>query len=431
MAEEKATGKISGWIKALFTSLFGLVSGAALMYLTPLVNNVIKPGKPVPNFAQQASGLTVTFNNRSTGGTHGWWDFGDGSALEPYEPEKDTITHTYPRASDYNVKLSLQNLLGEESERTVAVKIIDGAATASLPKIEAFVVQKLSGDNAPATFKIISSVKNAKVIAWDLGDDKITTETTVSPEGKFVTLNEPGYYNLRLVAFNGDQHAERSQQVFVGMGDNTKPTATLKVVYDGVQVEQKADRETIVLGWDPKQQGATCLVSRELPVAPGWTIADVKYEPPSRDLVHGLKLEVTPDRTRVRATAEMLKPKTMLTGKSLPPPHCGVRVDLVLVRRSGPVSRAGDPVSFELTAPGSTMLPLPGPPAGLEVQAKRIALEIRDGTQLIWNSPGLPNAATVAVKNRPMRVTALEQSGQLRVDVVDAAKNVIPVSRPN
>src|SRR5262249_14822377 len=105
MAEEKAPSKVSGWIKALFTSVFGLVSGAALMDLTPLVNNVIKPGKPVPNFAQQASGLTVTFNNRSTGGTHGWWDFGDGSALEPYEPDKDTITHTYPRSGNYNVKL--------------------------------------------------------------------------------------------------------------------------------------------------------------------------------------------------------------------------------------------------------------------------------------------------------------------------------------
>lgn len=429
MAEEKAPSKISGWIKALCTSVFGLVSGAALMYLTPLVNNVIKPGKPVPNFAQQVSGLTVTFNNRSTGGTHGWWDFGDGSALEPYEPEKDTITHTYPSRGPYNVKLSLQNLLGEESERTVALNIIDGGAVANGPTIEAFVVQKLSGDYAPATFKIISSVKNAKLIAWELGDEKITTETTLTPE-KFVMLNEPGYYNLRLVAFNGDQHTEKSQQVFVGMGDNTKPTATLKVIYDGMQVEQKPDRQMIVLDWDPKQQGATCHVTRELAVAPGWTIADVKYEAPSKDLVHGLKLEVTPDRTRVRATAEMLKPKTMLTGKSLPPPHCGVRVDLVLVRRSGPVSRAGDPVAFELTTPGSTMLPLPGPPAGLEVQAKRIALEIRDGTQLIWNNPSLPNGATVAVKNRPMRITALEQSGQLRVDVIDATK-AIPVSRPN
>jgi len=429
MAEEKAPSKISGWIKALFTSVFGLVSGAALMYLTPLVNNVIKPGKPVPNFAQQASGLTVTFNNRSTGGTHGWWDFGDGAALEPYEPDKDTITHSYPRGGAYNVKLSLQNLLGEESERTVAVNILDSLATA--PKIEAFVVQKLSGDNAPATFKIISSVKDAKVVAWDLGDEKITTETTLSPTGKFVTLNEPGYYNLRLLAFNGEQHAEKSQQVFVGMGDSAKPTATLRVVYDGVQIEQKADRQTIVLAWDPKQQGATCPVSRELSAPAGWTIADAKYEPPSKDLVHNLKPELSPDRTRLRISAEMLKPKTMLTGKNVPPPHCGVRVDLVLVRRSGPVSRPGDSVAFELTAPGSTMLPLPPPPAGFEVQAKRIALEIKDGAQVIWNSPGLPTAAQVAMKNHPMRVTAFEQEGQLRLDVVDAAKSVIPVSRPN
>src|SRR5262249_60984450 len=112
-------------------------------------------------------------------------------------------------------------------------------------------------------------------------------------------------------------------------------------------------------------------------------------------LLQGLKLEVRGDGARVRATANMLKPKTMLTGKSLPPPHCGVHVDLVLVRRSGPVSRAGDPVAFELTTPGSTMLPLPGPPAGLEVEAQRLPMERRDGTRLSWTNPRFPNLPAV------------------------------------
>ena len=72
MAEEKPAGKLSGWVKAMLTSVLGIMSGAALMYLTPLVNNVIKPAKPVPNFAQQTNNLTVTFNNRSTGGRPGF-----------------------------------------------------------------------------------------------------------------------------------------------------------------------------------------------------------------------------------------------------------------------------------------------------------------------------------------------------------------------
>src|SRR5438045_1217889 len=85
-SEEQAGGKSGGWFKAILTSIFGLFSGACLMYLSPLVDKVIKPSKPVANFAYQAQGLKVTFQNRSTGGQEGWWDFGDGSALEPFMP---------------------------------------------------------------------------------------------------------------------------------------------------------------------------------------------------------------------------------------------------------------------------------------------------------------------------------------------------------
>ena len=424
MAEEKPPGKLSGWVKAVLTSIFGLVSGAALMYITPLVNNVIKPAKPVPNFAQSASGLTVTFNNRSTGGTQGWWDFGDGSALEPFEPGKDTLSHTYARSGTYNVKLSLQNLLGEESDRTVAVNLENSQA--SPPTIEAFAVIQLNKE-APATFKIISQVKNAKVVAWDLGDNSFKTETNPTTE-KYVTLQESGYFNLRLVAFNGDQVAEKSKQVFVGMSETTKPSATLKVVYDGVQVEKLQKLEIIVLAWDPKQQGATCPVSREWAAPAGWTIADAKYDPPPKDVIRNLTPVASADRTRLKVSGELLKPKNALTSK-VAAPQCAVRVEMTLVRRSAPVSKAVDAVTFDLNTPGTTAMPLPPPPPGFEAQAKRITLEIKDGPKTVWNSPGLPTAAQVAMQNRPMRVTAIEQGSQLRIDVV-APNPALPVSRP-
>lgn len=427
MADENPPSKLSGWIKAAITSVFGVLSGAALMYVTPLVNNVVKPAKPVPNFAQQTSSLTVTFSNRSTGGTQGWWDFGDGSALEPYEPAKDSITHTYAKPGTYNVKLSLQNLLGEESDRTVAVNLENSQTTA--PSIDAFAVVPVNpnNSNAPATFKIVSQVKNAKVVAWDLGGNAFKTETNPTTE-KYITLQEPGYYNLRLVAFNGDQVAEKSQQVFVGMSDTNRPSATLKVVYDGVQVEQKSERQSIVLAWDPKHQGSTCPVSREVAAPPGWTIAEAKYDPPAADKLRNLKPEVSPDRTRLRVSGELLKPKSLLSNK-VAAPQCVVRVELTLARRSAPLSKSVDAVTFDLNTPGTTAMPLPPPPPGLEVQAKRINLEIKDGALTLWNSPGLPTAAQVAVKSRAMRVTATEQGNQLRIDVVEP-KAVTPVSLP-
>ena len=95
MDEEKSAGikgTLSGWIKAVLTSIVGLVSGALLMYLTPLVNNAIKPAKPLANFAAQLNGLNVNFSNRSTGAVQGWWDFGDGTALEPFDPKVEIVS---------------------------------------------------------------------------------------------------------------------------------------------------------------------------------------------------------------------------------------------------------------------------------------------------------------------------------------------------
>src|SRR4051794_21433552 len=98
MADAAAGGsRLFGWIRAGVVSLFGLVSGAALMYFTPLVDRFIKPGKPVANFQYEADGLKVAFHNRASGGADGWWDFGDGSALEPFSPTQETVTHTFVR----------------------------------------------------------------------------------------------------------------------------------------------------------------------------------------------------------------------------------------------------------------------------------------------------------------------------------------------
>ena len=425
MADENSSGKIPGWIKAVLTSIFGLISGAVLMYLTPLVNNVIKPGKPVPNFAQQISGLTVTFNNRSTGATHGWWDFGDGAALEPYEPGKDTISHTYAQPGNYNVKLSLQNLLGETSDRTVSVDLVKSQA--ATPTIDTFKVSPVdpSNNSAPAVFKVFSDVTNAKLVAWDLGKG-FKVESNPS-KFKLITLDEPGDYTLRLVAFNGDQVVEKSAQVFVGMY-SSKPAATLSVVYDGVQVDRMQKSETFVLAWDPKHQGATCPVTREWAAPAGWTIADAKYDPPAKNVIRNLKPEASTDRTRLRISGELFKPKNLLT-TNVAPPQCVVRVEMTLERRSAPLKRTADPVTFDLNAPGTTAMQLPPPPAGLEVQAKQIALQIKDGSKTVWNGPGLPTAAQVAMQNRAMRVTAVEQGNQLRIDVV-APNPALPVSRP-
>ena len=184
MADEKAPGKISAWIKAGITSVLGLCSGAVLMYVSPLVNSAIKPPKPVANFGHQVQGLTVTFQNRSSGGGDGWWDFGDGSPLEPFSGSQEAVAHTYPRPGTYTARLNLRNFLGDENERGVAVNV-DGSV-ANPPVIEAFQVISLKPDGtAPATFRVVSKIKNADLCIWSLGEDRpldISNDTSATQE---------------------------------------------------------------------------------------------------------------------------------------------------------------------------------------------------------------------------------------------------------
>ena len=126
MGDEKEAGvrsKVSGWFKAGVTSVIGLFSGAVLMYGTSLVNTVIKPAKPVPNFSIQVTGSLVNVNNKSTGGTQGWWDFGDGTALEPFDPKVSNVQHTYAKPGTYKVTAKLMVDSKEVNRSTAEIPV--------------------------------------------------------------------------------------------------------------------------------------------------------------------------------------------------------------------------------------------------------------------------------------------------------------------
>ena len=120
MSEEKETKAKKSWLRAALGAVAGLCSGAVIMYLTPLVDKVVKGDPPMANFDARPDGLNVTFHNLSGGSKslEGWWDFGDGSALTPLTPDKD-VQHTYPRPGSYTAKLTVRTLLGETNDRSV------------------------------------------------------------------------------------------------------------------------------------------------------------------------------------------------------------------------------------------------------------------------------------------------------------------------
>ena len=104
-----------------------------MMYLSVIVDTVVKPSKPVANFAVAADGLTVTCQNHASGES-GWWDFGDGTPLEPFDAGQPTVAHTYPKPGTYTVKLTVRNFLVEENTRAVPVDL--SAAAPQTPAAE-------------------------------------------------------------------------------------------------------------------------------------------------------------------------------------------------------------------------------------------------------------------------------------------------------
>src|SRR5262245_12430407 len=108
-------------LRGLVFAIASMASGAAALYVSPLLDRVVKPTKPLANFAVETDGLTATFHNRYAG--EGWWDFGDGSPLEPATPDQSSISHTYPRAGSFAAKLNVRNFIGDEHERTVPIEV--------------------------------------------------------------------------------------------------------------------------------------------------------------------------------------------------------------------------------------------------------------------------------------------------------------------
>src|SRR5436305_5577072 len=168
------TGKGKGFLKAVFGAMAGLVSGAALMYVTPLVNSFVKPPTPLANFEARQDGTTVTFHNLTTGAASlsGWWDFGDGTPLVPMVGDQD-VSHTYAKTGSYSAKLSVHNLINETNERAVAIQLDQATTAVETPRILALSALPLSANaQAPATFKIATEMQNVEQAVWDLDEGR-------------------------------------------------------------------------------------------------------------------------------------------------------------------------------------------------------------------------------------------------------------------
>jgi PKD repeat protein len=455
--EEAKSEKKGGWWKGLLGALGGMISGVIVMYLTPWVDKVAKPPKPVANFSVDYDGATAHFHNLSLARGEGWWDFGDGSPLVPVSTDTEFLTHTYPRAGDFTAKLTIRNVLGEEDNRAVPVHI-DGAATPAKPQVVSLLATP-SHHNAspgvvyaPATFHLAGKVEHAALCLWDLGDDRpfqIKTDAGATQD-VHVTFKKPGHYVVKLVAINGTEHDQRTATIDVKEAPSNAVSLVLNVTDDATRIET-TDRQ-VNLGVSCPADFTESVYPFEQPykASPGYTIGDVLIPPPVPNAaatqlgghtdmcldcaalglhsVQNLKVQLSADRQKITVSGELVR-RPDASGKLA---HAAVSLPVVLKQLRRVPAHQVNPVTATLALPpvgmpGSVTLQLPPLPKDWADCQRKVQMELHAGEQVVWQDSQLPHGAVINIGARRFTVTATMINDQMRIDLADAP-TILPVS---
>ncbi len=366
-----ASAKSGGWLKAALIGLLGLGGGALGTYGTAVVDRVVKPTKPVANFSVSADGLSLTCDNRASG-VSGWWDFGDGTPLEPFAAEQD-VTHAFAKSGTYSVKLTVRNFVGDENERTVPVEVKATSPDTS-PKISAFAVQPVSTSIAPATFRLTAEVAQADSCVWDLGDGRVEV-TAGGKIDRLVTFEKPGTFPITLVAHNGKFGAKQSTTTKVEAPRDGTTMVVLKVTDTGNKVERITTTESVAVSV-PGDKTATAF-TKTLAARPGFTVAEATLGDAPASLKN-LKVEVSQDKRTVKLTG-VWGGDTKATNKAAGGSDAIARVKLTQERMT-PQPASITMVTGTFAMVGQTIrtdLPLPPAPLGLNGGRREYQLDIR------------------------------------------------------
>jgi PKD repeat protein len=455
MADKEAAAGKSGWLKAILGTFGGALSGAAVMYVTTLVDSAVKPGKPVANFkVEYLGGLNVRIQNLSTG-SQGWWDFGDGSPLEPVVPNSQFVPHTYPRAGNYTVKLSLHNILGDENDRSVNIQVDATSAATDATHITSLEVTPVSnGSYAPATFRLAGVVQNTQLCILDAGDDrKLERIDDMSrPIDKLLTYDKPGGYVVKLAAFNGTQYDEKTEIITVMEPPVNSLTAILTTTDQGTRVETRSQQFNFGVAFPPEQNENTYGIDRQAAAQYGCTIKDVRVQGVNGKTmqlgnkmvlqldadflglrnVESLYLTLAEDRKSVQLKGELIRPASAGKDPNLQP-SLVLPVQLI-EQRELTAERAAQPVTTTLAIPSggvtsSGLLMLPPPPPNWVNTQRKLKLEIREGTAVVWQAETqLPQNVLLTLNGRKVQLSATLVNDQVHLDLRENAAGIKPAA---
>jgi hypothetical protein len=140
--------------------------------------------------------------------------------------------------------------------------------------------------------------------------------------------------------------------------------------------------------------------------------------------VKSAKVQIDPAKRDTGVlTCELIKPPA----KGNVAPASLVQLELTQQRQGAKVTKSPEPLSINLAVPGTTLVPLPALQNGWEAKSRKMTLALQqDSRPLAFYDGTMPQNATVVIGATTYVVNAVEQNGQLRIDVVGkGATNVI------
>lgn len=391
-----AAPKRRSYLRTLFISLFGIGGGVFVSYGTAIFERVVKP-LPVANFTASADGLTVTCQNLSTG-NNGWWDFGDGSSLEPFNQDEPTIAHTYAKAGSYSVKLTVRNLTADENNRSVTVEAkATGKDAPPPPQIAGFEVKPVSSVSmAPATFRVTADVQNAEHLVFDLGDGRLEVAEGGGKIERMVTFEKPGSFPIQLVAFNGQSAVKQASAVKVETPPDNTLMAVITITDGGSQTTRDMRHETLAI---PAPRDKTTTFSRNIWAKPGFTLSEVVTAKPDVPGVKNLKLAVAADKRSAAVSGEFA---------NLTPGKVGADA-LIPLKITEERASSRPPSSMQASAilplgpdrKASATIPLPALNPNADAVSRKIEVEVRqigpNGKNFVVASGPLNGRGPVAI----------------------------------
>ena len=437
---DAAPKKGFGLFKAAIGGGIGLATGVIGAYATAIVDMVAKPPQPVANFAVSADGLKVTCQNHASGQT-GWWDFGDGTPLEPFNADQKEVEHTYVKAGSYSIKLVVRNFLNAENDRSVPVDVAVASATApgGGPTIANLSVEPVGARTAPATFRVRCELKNAQQTILDLGSGERPEVLTASGViDKYVVYEHPGAFPLQLYAVSGAKLDKQWSRVDVKAAAAGTLSAVLRVSDSGTRAERKTTAVTVPVAVPAKPTGG---FERVVPAEPGFAVAEVKLGAVASKAVKNVKAEPTPDKKAVKVTGEWTGTADA-TNKAAGGSDPMLPLQLVQERTTAftaPPQTVAAPLGFAgsffdsdkpqdwNTAVRTVSLQMPPAPAGAAGVQRKMTLELREANPqgqdvLVLTVPDLSKASdeqAVTLSNKQPHVVRWERlpTGQLKVSV--------------